>query len=151
MNLLTAIADARSDSIPLVAITGQVNTYLIGTDAFQEADTFGLSFPITKHSIAVKTPEELLTAIPQAFAIAMEGRPGPVLVDVPRDVQLAVCNVDKFPKSTDFNTKEENVRFHTPKDKIEELIKKRMTFLLAQKGRFYILAAAAILHRQQKP
>lgn len=139
MNLLTAIADARSDSIPLVAITGQVNTYLIGTDAFQEADTFGLSFPITKHSIAVKTPEELLTAIPQAFAIAMEGRPGPVLVDVPRDVQLAVCNVDKFPKSTDFNTKEENVRFHTPKDKIEELIKTTNDFLInARKPVLYI-------------
>ena len=61
MNLLTSIADARSDSIPIIAITGQVNSNLIGTDAFQEADTFGLSFPITKHSIAVKKAEELLT------------------------------------------------------------------------------------------
>ena len=60
MNLLTAVADARSDSIPIIAITGQVNTTLIGTDAFQEADTFGLSFPITKHSMMVKSPEELL-------------------------------------------------------------------------------------------
>ncbi|HAC31898.1 MAG TPA: acetolactate synthase large subunit, partial [Treponema sp.] len=56
MNLLTSIADARCDSVPIIAITGQVNTSLIGTDAFQEADTFGLSFPITKHSIAVKKP-----------------------------------------------------------------------------------------------
>ena len=124
MNLLTAIADARSDSIPLVAITGQVNTYLIGTDAFQEADTFGLSFPITKHSIAVKKPEELLTAIPQAFAIAQEGRPGPVLIDIPRDVQLAQCEVEKFPDYEDFCVKEENVRFHTKKEEIQNIVEK---------------------------
>ena len=85
MNLLTSIADARADSIPIIAITGQVNTSLIGTDAFQEADTFGLSFPITKHSILIKTPYELLEAIPKAFDIAISGRPGPVLIDVPRD------------------------------------------------------------------
>ena len=98
MNLLTSIADARCDSIPIIAITGQVNTSLIGTDAFQEADTFGLSFPITKHSIMVKTPEELLTAIPLAFKIAVSGRPGPVLIDVPRDVQLKTCEFDKWPE-----------------------------------------------------
>ena len=93
MNLLTAVADARSDSIPLVAITGQVNTNLIGTDAFQEADTFGLSFPITKHSVMVKSAKELLTAVPLAFAIAESGRPGPVLIDVPRNVQTELCEV----------------------------------------------------------
>lgn len=93
MNLLTAIADARADSIPLVAITGQVNTNLIGTDAFQEADTFGLSFPITKHSVMVKSAKELLTAIPLAFAIAETGRPGPVLIDIPRNVQTELCEV----------------------------------------------------------
>lgn len=93
MNLLTAIADARSDSVPIIAITGQVNTSLIGTDAFQEADTFGLSFPITKHSIMVKSPAALLDALPKAFEIASSGRPGPVLVDVPRDVQTATCEV----------------------------------------------------------
>ena len=78
MNLLTAIADARSDSVPLVAITGQVATGLIGTDAFQECDTFGLSFPITKHSVMVKSARELLRAIPEAFSLAASGRPGPV-------------------------------------------------------------------------
>lgn len=93
MNLLTAIADARSDSVPIVAITGQVNTSLIGTDAFQEADTFGLSFPITKHSVMVKSPKELLEALPKAFEIAISGRPGPVLIDVPRNVQTATCEV----------------------------------------------------------
>ena len=114
MNLLTAIADARSDSIPVIAITGQVNTYLIGTDAFQEADTFGLSFPITKHSIMVKSPAELLTAVPEAFAIAVNGRPGPVLIDVPRDVQLAECEFDAYPDVSDFcGTDESCVRFHT--------------------------------------
>ena len=98
MNLLTAVADARSDSIPIIAITGQVNTTLIGTDAFQEADTFGLSFPITKHSVMVKSAKELLAAIPKAFAIACDGRPGPVLIDIPRNVQLEEVEFDKWPK-----------------------------------------------------
>lgn len=98
MNLLTAIADARCDSIPVVAITGQVNTTLIGTDAFQEADTFGLSFPITKHSMMVKSPLELLQAVPLAFEIAASGRPGPVLVDVPRDVQTACAEFERYPE-----------------------------------------------------
>jgi acetolactate synthase-1/2/3 large subunit len=98
MNLLTAIADARSDSVPLVAITGQVSTHLIGTDAFQEADTFGLSFPITKHSVMVKSAEELLEAIPAAFAIAASGRPGPVLIDIPRDVQLQKARFAAWPE-----------------------------------------------------
>ncbi|MBP5752531.1 MAG: acetolactate synthase large subunit, partial [Treponema sp.] len=71
MNLLTAIADARCDSVPIIAFTGQVNTNLIGTDGFQEADTFGLSFPITKHSMMIKDPKDLLTAIPLAFSIAV--------------------------------------------------------------------------------
>jgi len=98
MNLLTAVADARADSVPIIAITGQVNTTLIGTDAFQEADTFGLSFPITKHSVMVKDASELLEIIPQAFAIACDGRPGPVLIDVPRNVQLQEVEFEKWPK-----------------------------------------------------
>ena len=112
MNLLTAIADARSDSIPIIAITGQVNTTLIGTDAFQEADTFGLSFPITKHSMMVKSPEELLTAIPYAFKVALSDRPGPVLIDVPRDVQLKTCEFDQWPDIENVEIQES--RFHTP-------------------------------------
>lgn len=98
MNLLTAIADARSDSIPLVAITGQVNTYLIGTDAFQEVDTYGLSLPITKHSVMVKSAQELLEIIPLAFELASSGRPGPVLIDVPRDIQLQKAFFDSWPE-----------------------------------------------------
>ncbi len=139
MNLLTAIADARSDSIPIIAITGQVNTSLIGTDAFQEADTFGLSFPITKHSIAVKTPQELLQAIPLAFAIAMDGRPGPVLIDVPRDVQLAVCEVKELPDPKNFVKKEEETRFHTSKADIEQNIKNAVEMLsVSEKPVLYI-------------
>ncbi|MBQ0039980.1 MAG: biosynthetic-type acetolactate synthase large subunit [Treponema sp.] len=98
MNLLTAIADARCDSIPIVAFTGQVNTSMIGTDGFQEADTFGLSMPITKHSMMVKDPLELLEAIPLAFDIAVSGRPGPVLIDVPRDVQLKEVEFKAWPQ-----------------------------------------------------
>ena len=124
MNLLTAIADARADSVPIIAITGQVNTSLIGTDAFQEADTFGLSFPITKHSVMVKSPEELLTAIPEAFRIATQGRPGPVLIDVPRDVQLACCEIpDNFFEKMIENEKQCKVpvKYHSTR---EELAKK---------------------------
>ncbi|MCR5724041.1 MAG: biosynthetic-type acetolactate synthase large subunit [Treponema sp.] len=95
INLLTAVADARCDSIPIIAISGQVNTSLIGTDAFQEGDTFGLSMPITKHSAMVKNPEELLETMLSAFEIAVSGRPGPVLIDVPKDVQTAVIEVSE--------------------------------------------------------
>lgn len=85
-NLLTAIADARLDSIPLVAITGQVPQPLIGTDAFQEVDTYGLTVPITKHNFLVRSVAELLETIPLAFELAESGRPGPVAVDIPKDV-----------------------------------------------------------------
>ena len=98
MNLLTAIADAKADSIPLVAITGQVATSFIGTDAFQEADTFGLSFPITKHSILVSSAEELLHVIPEAFSIAASGRPGPVLIDIPVNVQQQKVTFEDWPE-----------------------------------------------------
>jgi len=97
MNLLTALADAKADSIPLVAITGQVASQFVGTDAFQEADTFGLSLPITKHSILIKSPNELLEAIPKAFAIASSGRPGTVLIDIPVDIQRQKISFEKWP------------------------------------------------------
>ena len=77
-NILTAIADARLDSIPLICITGQVPSALIGTDAFQEVDTYGLSIPVTKHNFLVHTVTELFKVIPEAFRIAASGRPGPV-------------------------------------------------------------------------
>ena len=96
-NLLTAIADAKLDSIPLVAITGQVPKAMIGTDAFQEVDTYGLSIPITKHNFLVSSVEELLEVLPRAFAIAASGRPGPVLVDIPKDVQMQTIEIAEWP------------------------------------------------------
>lgn len=131
MNLLTAIADARADSIPIIAITGQVNTSLIGTDAFQEADTFGLSFPITKHSIFIKTPYDLLDAIPKAFELATSGRPGPVLIDVPRDVQLKECYFDAWPDIKKIRL--HDIRFHTPIDEYSEKMGKIADLLAAAK------------------
>lgn len=86
-NLITAIADAKADSIPLVAITGQVATSHIGTDAFQEVNTFGLTLPICKHNFLIKSMDELIQAIPKAFEIAQSGRPGPVVIDIPKDIQ----------------------------------------------------------------
>lgn len=120
MNLLTSIADARCDSVPIIAITGQVNTSLIGTDAFQEADTFGLSFPITKHSIMVKSANELLEAIPQAFIIAISGRPGPVLIDVPRDVQLQQIEVSEseWKKIVEECKSSVSARFHASTEEV---------------------------------
>ncbi|MBI2315523.1 MAG: acetolactate synthase large subunit [Betaproteobacteria bacterium] len=96
-NLLTAIADAKLDSIPLVAITGQVPTAMIGTDAFQEVDTYGLTISITKHNFLVNCAEDLLEVIPRAFRIAASGRPGPVLVDIPKDVQNQALEVAVWP------------------------------------------------------
>lgn len=97
-NLLTAIADAKLDSIPLIAITGQVPQSMIGTDAFQEVDTYGLSLPITKHNFLIKSAKELLEVIPRAFSIAMSGRPGPVLIDLPKDVQNEILEISEFPQ-----------------------------------------------------
>ena len=86
-NLLTAIADAMMDSIPMIAITGQVPTSLIGTDGFQEADVLGLSLSIVKHSFLVTSADEIPEVMQQAFATARGGRPGPVLIDLPKDVR----------------------------------------------------------------
>ena len=86
-NLVTAIADAHMDSVPLLAITGQVGSHLIGTDAFQEADIVGITMPITKHSFLVTRAEEIPETIAAAILIATTGRPGPVLVDVTKDAQ----------------------------------------------------------------
>ena len=88
-NLVTPIADAYMDNVPIVCITGQVSTWAIGTDAFQEADITGITMPITKHNRLLKRVEEIPEAIAEAFYLASTGRPGPVLVDVPRDLQVA--------------------------------------------------------------
>lgn len=87
-NLVTGIADAMLDSVPMVCLTGQVPTSLLGTDAFQELDVFGLTLPIVKHSFIVRHVDDLPRVMREAFRIAREGRPGPVLVDLPKDVQM---------------------------------------------------------------
>lgn len=93
-NLVTGLANAFLDSIPVVAITGQVPVAMIGRDAFQEVDITGITMPITKHNFLVKRPEHLAQTIRLAFQLAKTGRPGPVLVDVPRDVQTALLDYE---------------------------------------------------------
>ncbi len=105
-NLVTGIANAMLDSVPMVAITGNVPTSLVGKDSFQEIDITGVTLPITKHNYFVKDVTELADCIREAFAIAKSGRPGPVLVDIPKDVQIASCDftpqavVAEFPEKT---------------------------------------------------
>jgi acetolactate synthase-1/2/3 large subunit len=94
-NIITAVADAKLDSVPIVFITGQVSLSLIGTDAFQEVDTYGLTLPITKHNFIVRSAKELLEIIPEAFRIAASNRPGPVVVDIPKDVQMEIIDINE--------------------------------------------------------
>ncbi len=86
---VTGLTDALMDSIPIVCLTGQVATHLIGNDAFQECDTTGITRPCTKHNYLVKDPNDLARVIHEAFYVATNGRPGPVVVDLPKDVQIA--------------------------------------------------------------
>ena len=111
-NLVTGIATAMLDSVPMVAITGNVPCSLIGKDSFQEIDITGITLPITKHNYFVHKVEDLADIIREAFVIAKSGRPGPVLIDVPKDVQMAFMGggaklVEQFgkynPKRTIFN------------------------------------------------
>lgn len=97
-NILTAIADAKLDSVPVICITGQVPRGMIGTDAFQEVDTYGLSIPITKHNFLVRSARDLFHVIPEAFRIAASGRPGPVLIDIPKDVQTETVEFESWPQ-----------------------------------------------------
>jgi len=94
-NAVTGITDALMDSIPMVVITGQVATHLIGSDAFQEADTIGITRHCTKHNYLVKSPERLGEVVHEAFHIATSGRPGPVVIDIPKDVQVATAKYRK--------------------------------------------------------
>ena len=93
-NLITGLADALLDSVPVVAITGQVASPFIGTDAFQEVDVLGLSLACTKHSFLVQSLEELPRVMAEAFEVASSGRPGPVLVDIPKDIQVALGDLE---------------------------------------------------------
>src|ERR1700738_2998408 len=94
-NLVTPIADAMMDSVPVVFIPGQVRTELLGTDGFQEADTMGITMPIVKHSFMIQHPNEIPRAIHEAFHIARSGRPGPVLIDIPQDLSRAEIEYER--------------------------------------------------------
>lgn len=139
-NLLTAIADAKLDSIPLIAITGQVSLSAIGTDAFQEVDAYGLTIPITKHNFLVRDPYDLLTIIPEAFKIASEGRPGPVVIDIPKNVQTEIIECDEYFFSDKYygkNTFEaDNLKnpsnFSHVKEKIKMPLKKSTLLCIAE-------------------
>jgi len=119
-NAVTALTDAYMDSVPLVCIAGQVPTHLIGTDAFQEADTTGITRPCTKHNWLVKDIKNLEKTIHKAFEVATTGRPGPVLVDIPKDIQFQKTSYTKFKKQKKLNGKVQN---HFSQKDIDELIK----------------------------
>src|SRR3982750_3528901 len=93
-NMVTGIATAMMDSVPIVCITGQVGSKLIGSDAFQETDITGITLPITKHNYLVTRAEDVAPTICEAFLVAKSGRPGPVLVDITKDAQTTTCDVD---------------------------------------------------------
>ncbi len=107
-NVVTALTDAYMDSVPLVCISGQVPTHLIGTDAFQECDTTGITRPCTKHNWLVKDIKDLSKTLHEAFRVATTGRPGPVLVDIPKDIQFAKINYSKPKKEKKSNGKMNN-------------------------------------------
>ena len=119
-NAVTALTDAYMDSVPLVCISGQVPTHLIGTDAFQECDTTGITRPCTKHNWLVKDIKDLSKIIHKAFEVAITGRPGPVLVDIPKDIQFQKTKYSKYTKQKKLNGKIYNQ--YTQRE-IDELIK----------------------------
>lgn len=126
-NLVTGIATAMLDSVPMVAITGNVPTSLIGRDSFQEIDITGVTLPITKHNYFVSDVSELADTIREAFKIAKSGRPGPVLVDIPKDVQLALSEYEKEDIIEPFETKKAKDKY------IEQAVQ-----LIAESERPYI-------------
>ena len=120
-NTVTALTDAYMDSVPLVCITGQVPTHLIGTDAFQECDTTGITRPCTKHNWLVKDIEKLSSILHKAFEVATSGRPGPVLVDIPKDIQFAKGKYVR-PKESKKNSGRTDVKFNGKNKDIEAAV-----------------------------
>lgn len=135
-NLVTGIANAYMDSSPVIAITGQVATHLIGRDAFQETDIIGITTPITKYNYQVRGVEDIPRIVKEAFYVASTGRPGPVLIDVPRDVQTSVADVD-------FDVKI-NIRGYKPNIEPHPLQIKKATDILANSERPIILAGGGV-------
>ncbi|MHB1313978.1 MAG: biosynthetic-type acetolactate synthase large subunit [Christensenellales bacterium] len=118
-NLVTGIATANMDSVPMVVITGNVPLSQIGTDSFQEVDTTGITMPITKHNVLIRSAEEVAPAVRNAFKLAVEGRPGPVLLDLPRDVQNAVADYE-FLRAIEISPLESELCFKNTVDYFEK-------------------------------
>ncbi|UWQ89851.1 acetolactate synthase 3 large subunit [Aliisedimentitalea scapharcae] len=129
-NAVTGLTDALLDSIPLVVLTGQVPTFMIGSDAFQEADTVGITRPCTKHNWLVKDTDKLASTLHEAFHVAMSGRPGPVLVDIPKDVQFA---------TGDYQSPKPSVSHYQPRVKgdLEEITELVAAIETAERPVFY--------------
>ena len=118
-NIVTALTDAYMDSVPIVCISGQVPTHLIGTDAFQECDTTGITRPCTKHNWLVKDVKDLARTVHKAFEVATTGRPGPVLVDIPKDIQFQKTTYKKYKRQKKIN---EKTKITINQKEIEKLI-----------------------------
>jgi len=125
-NVVTALTDAYMDSVPLVCISGQVPTHLIGTDAFQECDTTGITRPCTKHNWLVKDINDLPRIMHEAFEVATTGRPGPVLVDIPKDIQFAKAKYVKTKKKIRLKEKSLNAFKQSDIDQLVDLMKKAL-------------------------
>lgn len=134
-NLVTGIADAYCDSVPIVAVTGQVSTALLGNDAFQEADIVGITIPITKHNFQIRSPEEVAHTVKSAFHIANTGRKGPVLIDFPKDMQQKECEYE-HPKEIRFLGYNPNLVGNPRQIKraAEEILRAEMPVILAGGG-----------------
>lgn len=136
-NLITGLADAMIDSTPVVCITGQVASHLLGTDAFQETDVIGISMPVTKWNIQVTRAEDIAPAIAKAFFIAATGRPGPVLVDITKDAQFGMVDFE-YEKCT-------SIRSYIPKPKLNASAIQAAAELLNQAQKPYLLAGQGVI------
>ncbi|WP_018952953.1 acetolactate synthase 3 large subunit [Thioalkalivibrio sulfidiphilus] len=142
-NAITGIADAYMDSVPLVVFTGQVPTSLIGNDAFQEVDTVGITRPCVKHNFLVKDVKDLATTIKKAFYVATSGRPGPVVVDIPKDVTAHKCEFS-YPKTIRMRSYNPTVKGHTGQ------IKKAIDLILEARQPVIYTGGGVILGRAAK-
>ncbi|MFW6074183.1 MAG: biosynthetic-type acetolactate synthase large subunit [Chloroflexota bacterium] len=150
-NLVTAIATAKLDSVPMVAITGQVPQNVIGSDAFQETDIMGVTIPITKHNFLIRSVDEIGPIIQQAFHLAQTGRPGPVLVDIPKDVLLAVGELQERGE-IDMPGYRPTYRPHHRQIRlaVQEIEKARRPLILAGHGALISGATDALTHFAEK-
>src|ERR1043166_1856015 len=145
-NIVTGLADAFMDSVPMVAFTGQVSTSLIGNDAFQEADNVGISRPCTKHNVLVKDVNDLARTIKEAFYIAGSGRPGPVLVDIPKDVSTDATDF-KYPDKVNLRGYNPTINGnkHQIKQAAEEIMRAKKPMMYVGGGALFSDAAEEIL------